>query len=103
MPEDIVAALNEDELVDLVAYLETLKLAALTPDSFYVVGPFHAKSMDEAADKEYGPEKGAFDAKVKFGSLAWKTLRARREGLLRSRYAARKHGQQLRFLYVCRD
>jgi hypothetical protein len=35
MPEDIVAALNEDELNDLVAYLETLKTAAYTPDTFY--------------------------------------------------------------------
>ncbi|AMV25864.1 Cytochrome c [Gemmata sp. SH-PL17] len=42
MPEDIIAALNEEELVDLVAYLETLKTAALTPDSFRIVGPFPA-------------------------------------------------------------
>ena len=31
MPEDIVAGLTEDELVDLVAYLETLKIAG--PDA----------------------------------------------------------------------
>ncbi|VTR96114.1 membrane-bound dehydrogenase domain protein : Uncharacterized protein OS=Planctomyces maris DSM 8797 GN=PM8797T_07447 PE=4 SV=1: GSDH: Cytochrom_C [Gemmata massiliana] len=86
MPEDIVAALNEDELVDLVAYLETLKTAALTPDSFRIVGPFPAKGMDEALDTEYGPEKGAFDPKATFrlqlpktiGEFAigeWKTIR----------------------------
>ncbi|MFM8274399.1 MAG: PVC-type heme-binding CxxCH protein, partial [Gemmata sp.] len=43
MPEDIIAALTEEELIDLVAYLETLKQAALTPDAFAVVGPFPAK------------------------------------------------------------
>ncbi|HVL15368.1 MAG TPA: hypothetical protein VM529_22545, partial [Gemmata sp.] len=75
MPEDVVAALTEDELADLVAYLETLKVAAYTPDAFHVTGPFPAESMDAALDKEYGPEKAAFDAGAKFGQLTWKTIR----------------------------
>jgi putative membrane-bound dehydrogenase-like protein len=79
MPEDIVAALTEDELVDLVAYLETLKLAALTPDSFQIAGPFPAKDMDTALDTEYGPEKTPFDAKLKFRAndkmIGWGTIR----------------------------
>jgi hypothetical protein len=82
MPEDIVAALNEDELADLVAYLETLKVAAYTPDSFHTVGPFRAKSMDEALDAKSGPESKPFDPKGGFpitpGSevkLGWKTIR----------------------------
>jgi putative membrane-bound dehydrogenase-like protein len=56
MPEDIVAGLTEEELVDLVAYLETLKVASLTPDSFHVVGPFPAESMEKALDTKFGPE-----------------------------------------------
>ncbi len=84
MPEDIVAALNEDEMVDLVAYLETLRVAALTPDAFHIVGPFRAESMDKALDKEFGPEKAAFDPKAEFPlneqgrvilKLGWKTIR----------------------------
>jgi putative heme-binding domain-containing protein len=75
MPEDIVAALNEDELIDLVAYLETLKTAAYTPDSFAIAGPFPAVSMDAALDAPFGPEKGEFDPAAKFGSVTWKTLR----------------------------
>lgn len=75
MPEDVIAALTEDELIDLVAYLETLKVAALTPDKFHVVGPFPAESMDAALDKEFGPEKGKFDPKAAFGKLSWKALR----------------------------
>ncbi|MBP3954292.1 c-type cytochrome [Gemmata sp. G18] len=74
MPDDIIAALNEDELVDLVAYLETLKTAALTPDSFQIVGPFPAKNMDEALDAEYGPEKSEFDAKAVFRLQLPKTI-----------------------------
>ncbi len=82
MPEDIVAALTEDELADLVAYLETLKTAAFTPDSFHMVGPFGAKDMDTALDTESGPEKFAFDPKATFPStqnsnvwFGWKTIR----------------------------
>ncbi len=75
MPEDIVAALNEDELADMVAYLETLKIAAYTPDVFSVAGPFAAKDMATALDTEFGPEKAAFDAAGKFGEHAWKSIR----------------------------
>ena len=79
MPEDIVAALSEDELADLVAYLETLRVAALTPDRFRVVGPFAAKSMDDALDTEFGPEKLPFDEKLKYRAkdemIGWKTIR----------------------------
>jgi putative membrane-bound dehydrogenase-like protein len=79
MPEDVVAALTEDELIDLVAYLETLKVAALTPDSFRIVGPFPAESMDKALDAESGPEKVEFDPALKFRAkdamIGWKTIR----------------------------
>jgi putative membrane-bound dehydrogenase-like protein len=79
MPEDIVAALTEDELVDLVTYLLTLQAASLTPDSFHVIGPFNDANMDAALDAEFGPEKVAFNSSAKFsakiGELTWKTLR----------------------------
>lgn len=79
MPEDIVAALTEDELIDLVAYLLTLQTASLTPDSFQVIGPFNAANMDAALDTEFGPEKAAFNPKATFpaktGELNWKNFR----------------------------
>ena len=79
MPEDVVAALTEDELIDLVAYLETLKVTALTPDSFHIVGPFPGKDMNTALDTEYGPEKAEFESKMKFRAkdamIGWRTLR----------------------------
>ena len=84
MPEDIVAALTEDELVDLVAYLMTLQTASLTPESFKVVGPFSAASMEAALDAEFGPEKMRFDQNMKFpakvGELSWKTIRPDAKG-----------------------
>lgn len=82
MAEDVVAALTEDELVDLVAYLETLKTPALTPASFHMVGPFRAKTMDEALDTKSGPEAKPFDPKGSFPitpdskvELGWRTIR----------------------------
>jgi putative membrane-bound dehydrogenase-like protein len=79
MPEDIVAALTEDELVNLVAYLLTLQTASLTPDSFAIVGPFNADSMNAALDAQSGPEKAAFNPKATFpskrGELTWRSIR----------------------------
>ncbi|MBA4063297.1 MAG: hypothetical protein C0501_06215 [Isosphaera sp.] len=68
MPEDIVAAMTEDELVDLAAYLETLKTAAYTPDAFRVAGPFKGANMAEALKAPYPPEKGGAE-------VAWKSVR----------------------------
>ncbi|MCE9566133.1 MAG: c-type cytochrome [Planctomycetes bacterium] len=80
MPEDIVASLNEDELIDLVAYLETLKTAAYTPDTFAIIGPFPGENMEAALDMEHGPEKGEFNPNAVYTwkgvtSVGWKTVR----------------------------
>jgi putative membrane-bound dehydrogenase-like protein len=84
MPQDIVAALTEDELTDLVAYLATLQTAALTPDSFRIVGPFPAASMTEALGRESGPERATFDPNLKFRSgnemIAWRSIRPDAKG-----------------------
>jgi putative membrane-bound dehydrogenase-like protein len=74
MPEDIVAALTEEELVDLVAYLETLKTPVLTPPAAYVAGPFPAPSMTAALDKPFGPETQPFDPQQRFGAVAWRVF-----------------------------
>jgi hypothetical protein len=57
MPDNLVAALSEDELIDLVEYLLTLKTASLTPDWWHVVGPFANDAADSALDKDLGLEK----------------------------------------------
>ncbi|MBY0513989.1 MAG: c-type cytochrome [Gemmataceae bacterium] len=76
MPQDVVAALSEDELIDLVAYLETLKTAALTPDAFRIAGPFPSPGGNAGLKVEFGPEKGAFDPAAKFaGDVTWRTVR----------------------------
>jgi putative membrane-bound dehydrogenase-like protein len=76
MPDDIAAALTEEELADLVAYLETLRTPALSPTVAYVAGPFSAKSMEEALDHSFGPEKEPFTSQQKFGNISWQLLRS---------------------------
>jgi putative membrane-bound dehydrogenase-like protein len=78
MPEDIVAYLSEDELVDLVEYLLTLRTASLGVDYWHIVGPFDNGEGDKGLDEVFPPEK-AVDLKVtyrgKFGQEGWKVVR----------------------------
>ena len=83
MPQDIVAGLTEDELIDMVAYLQTLQTAALTPDSFHIAGPFPSPGGNAGLKKEYGPEKLPFDATARYLAsdkrvpvfITWRTVR----------------------------
>jgi putative heme-binding domain-containing protein len=72
MPEEIVAGLTEDELIDVVAYMTTLQTAAFTPSEFQIAGPFPGKDMLDALNTAFAPEKGPV--------LKWKTIRADAQG-----------------------
>jgi putative membrane-bound dehydrogenase-like protein len=87
MPDNLVAALTEDELIDLVEYLLTLKTASLTPDSWHVLGPFANDAMDSALDRAYDVETlKAIDlaAPVKGpnGALRWNAVHVTSTGYL---------------------
>jgi len=80
MPEDIVAALNEDELIDLVAYLATLQTAAITPAEFQIAGPFAGKDMLDALTREYGPEASRERKRPESSDISWRTIRPDAKG-----------------------
>ncbi len=80
MPEDVVAALTEDDLIDLVAYLETLKRPALTPQKLYLAGPFAGRSMTDALERPFGPENSPFRSGDAFGEVRWRLLPANADG-----------------------
>ncbi len=84
MPDNLAAALTEDELIDLVEYLTTLQTAALTPDAWQVAGPFSGGANNAGLDTEHGPGKGPFDPKAKFktksGVVGWRTVRPDAKG-----------------------
>jgi putative membrane-bound dehydrogenase-like protein len=93
MPDNLVAAMTEDELIDLVEYLLTLKTPALTPDSWYVIGPFK-RGGDNPLGHDFGPDKAAFDPKATFPEwngpqsgpkakdLSWRTIRPDAKGYI---------------------
>jgi len=87
MPDNLAAALTEDELADLVEYLLTLKTPSLTPDAWQILGPFPNDGNDSALDTDFGVEKlPAIDAnasyKGKDGPVKWDTVRTSGTGYL---------------------
>ncbi|HEX3147658.1 MAG TPA: PVC-type heme-binding CxxCH protein [Gemmataceae bacterium] len=87
MPDNLVAALTEDELIDLVEYMLTLKTASLTPDSWHILGPFANDASDSALDTDLGLEKlPAVDLTRKLkgrdGQVEWGVVRTGGTGYL---------------------
>jgi putative heme-binding domain-containing protein len=78
MPDNLVAGLTEQELVDLVAHLATLQSAAWTPGEFAVAGPFPAGNMETALATEFPPEKEPFHPQSK----GWKLAPTKADGYL---------------------
>ena len=79
MPDDIVVYLSEENLIDIVEYLQTLKTPAFPVDSWHIVGPFDNGDANKGLDVVFPPEKEAFDAKATFagksGKVGWKTVK----------------------------
>jgi putative membrane-bound dehydrogenase-like protein len=69
MPNDLLAYMTEDDLVDMVEYLLGLKTPALTPDAWHIAGPFDNGTGDAGLDTVYPPEK-AIDLKATYGGKA---------------------------------
>ncbi|HQR41289.1 MAG TPA: HEAT repeat domain-containing protein, partial [Gemmatales bacterium] len=85
MPDNLVSFLTEDELVDVVAYLTTLKSPALSIDRWQVVGPFPSDNNDSGLEKKHGPEAG-YNASATYpgkkGLVKWNTISTNAAGYL---------------------
>nr|MCU0702880.1 c-type cytochrome [Fimbriiglobus sp.] len=85
MPDDVIKAFSEDELIDVVEYLTTLRTPSFTADSWLIAGPFPAEG-DKALDTDFGPEKKAFDVAATFKAggkdVAWRTVRGDAKGYI---------------------
>jgi len=73
MADDIVSSLTEEELNDLVTYLQTLQTAALTPETWKVSAPFLSPGGNKGLGKAYLDESAP-------ATDAWKTIRANAAG-----------------------
>lgn len=79
MPEDLLLYMTQDDLVDMVEYMTTLKTAAVAFDYWDIVGPFDNGSNDEGLDKVFPPEKG-IDLKATYSgkggaTIGWKRVK----------------------------
>ena len=84
MPEDIVVYMSEDELIDLVEYLLTLKTPSLTPDAWHDRRPVRQRPRRRRAwTSVFPPEKG-IDLKAtydgKSGKVSWRDGQGRTAG-----------------------
>jgi putative heme-binding domain-containing protein len=91
MPDDAVAQMTEQDLIDVVAYLETLRTPALTPESWHILGPFDNGQNDAGLDKAFIPEPASggrkppeVDLKAthdgKDDKIGWRTIRLGADG-----------------------
>ena len=78
MPENLVAALTEDELIDVVAFLKTLQTPSLTPDSWLIAGPYPAPTMQKALAEVQAIEPGENGPAT--GAINWDTIQAAGNG-----------------------
>lgn len=104
MPDNLVAAFTEEELVDVVEYLMSLKTASLTPESWHIIGPLPNDEADSALDKDFGIETKPIDfaAKLKGKSedVTWKTVKTNGSGYIDlTAYYAGKSASSASYLY----
>ncbi len=78
MPEDLLVYMSEDDLVDVVEYLFSLKNPVLALDYWHIAGPFDNGEGDKGLDEVFPPEKG-IDLKARYdgkgGKISWQTVR----------------------------
>ncbi|HLN32947.1 MAG TPA: PVC-type heme-binding CxxCH protein [Gemmataceae bacterium] len=83
MPNDLLAYMTEDDLVDIVEYLFGLKSSALTLENWHIAGPFDNGDNDEGIDRVFPPEK-QIDLKARYtgksGPVGWRTVGAGPQG-----------------------
>lgn len=85
MPQDLVAWMSEDDLVDLAEYLLTFKTGSTTPASWQILGPFPDKDGSAlATDTPIEKVAGAYsNLKDKSGkATSWKPIRPAADGYL---------------------
>ena len=85
MPQDLVAWMSEDDLVDLAEYLLTFKTGSMTPAAWQILGPFPDKDGSAlTANSPIEKVAGAYShLKDKSGkATSWKLIRPAADGYL---------------------
>jgi putative membrane-bound dehydrogenase-like protein len=98
MPSDLTAFMTEEDVVDIVEYLTTLKQPALAVDQWHIAGPF-PNDMGRSFPPEAGVQLAAgYDGKQ--GKVKWRTVKPDATGYvdLRAFFAPQSDGI-LSYLY----
>jgi putative membrane-bound dehydrogenase-like protein len=85
MPDNLTLFLSEEELIDLVDYLHTLKSPALTPARWHFVGPFDANAVGGFKKRGLPPEQGInlnATYEGKNGLIRWRTVEPNAQGYI---------------------
>jgi putative membrane-bound dehydrogenase-like protein len=105
MPEDLVVQLSEDDLVDLVEYLFTLKTPALAVDAWDIVGPFDNGGGMRGLETVFAPEKG-IDLRARYagkhGTVRWRKVKPGPDGYVDLQAFYAPHSNQI-VSYVTRE
>jgi len=94
MPDNLLVYMTEQELVDMVEYLFTLKTAALGMDQWHIAGPFEGADLT----KSHPPEKSV-DLKAtydggKSGKVSWRTVKPDAKGYVDLQAFHEKNAEQ---------
>jgi putative heme-binding domain-containing protein len=83
MPDNLLVYMTEDDLVDIVDYLSSLKTPILSTDFWHIAGPFDNGVNDAGLDAAYPPEKG-IDLKASYdgksGKVGWRIVKPNQQG-----------------------
>jgi putative membrane-bound dehydrogenase-like protein len=83
MPSDLVAYLTEDDLVDVVEYLFTLRTPSLVMDAWHIADGFDNGAGDAGLDRAFPPERKIelrADYAGKFGPVSWRWVSRNEKG-----------------------
>jgi putative heme-binding domain-containing protein len=83
MPEDLLAYMTEEDLIDTVEYLFTLKTPSLGMDFWHIAGPFDNGAADAGLDHVFPPEKAIEPKAVytgKAGPVTWRKVHTNAQG-----------------------
>lgn len=103
MPDNLLVYMTEDDLVDIVEYLATLKTPVLSMDYWHIIGPFDNGADDAGLDQVFPPEK-TIDLKAVYAGkgdkVNWQLVKPNAQGYVDLKaFFAGKSDQIVSYVY----
>jgi putative membrane-bound dehydrogenase-like protein len=105
MPDNLVGTVSEDDLLDVVDYLHSLKTPSFSPNVWHVIGPFPGDgTAGKGMKAEFGPEKKVdLNATYagKHGKVAWRKVQPNAQGYVDLRALHAPHSDSIVSYLYC--